>query len=202
MSNLTCAEQIIFFRRLNLHGFRQSCGYLNLNCGLRSLNSNHGFRYCNCCLSYGLSLKMSFSKERHCFCWKNCLRGLNCYFCYSCRWSFFCSSQRKDVMKMSSTDAHILSWSATDGYCWVRCSFGVHRFGCQGGQLPFWQDVVERSCCLRWVCRSSWDDSCCLNCYLCEPRMSRPMLVDDPTCFRCGRCWARRGSLSRWSCRV
>ena len=174
---------------------------MNLSCGLRSLSSNHGFRHYNCCLSYGLSLKKNFSKERHCFCCKSCL---SCCFCYSCCcWSFFCSSQmRKAVMKMNSTDVHILSWSVKDGYCWVRCSFGVHCFGCQGGRLPSWQDVVEWSCCQRWACRSLWDDSCCLNCYLREPRMNRPMLVDDPTCFRCGRCWARRGSLSRWSCRV
>ena len=147
-------SKIIFFLHLSYGHRPRSCGYRRLqSCrGYRlSLSLNHGFRRCSCCSSCDLNLRRSFSKVS-CFCYSCCLSCLCCTSRLNCCFCFRCSRLlKKDVMRKSLADAHILSWSVKDGCCWVRCSFDVRRFGCLCGHCLSLKDDWQRCClCDHW----------------------------------------------------
>lgn len=166
-------SKIIFFRRhRRLNGRHQSCGCLSCY-GRPSLS--YGYRHCSC-----LSCVPSSTRS---FLGMNCCYGCSCHStsCRFCPMNWVCCSCRylnqlmTDAMRKNLVGAHIQSWSAKDGCCWARYSFGADCFGCscwrccsmdgcskhfpgghwcwqKDGRSP-WDEYSPTDGCLRWqVC--------------------------------------------------
>lgn len=155
-------SKIIFFRRhRRLNGRHQSCGF-RLSCYGFRLSLNYGCRHYSCRPSCVLSSTRSFLEMSCCY---DCSCHLmSCYFC-STNW--VCCSCRylnrlmTDATRKNLVGAHIQSWSAKDGCCWARYSFGADCFGCLRWHCCSMDGYSKHCPCGRWCWlrdgRSPWD---------------------------------------------